>query len=361
MIIANHTIRPLFLASALCLALMWLSDCARTAGGAGRAAEPGFLANDQILRVYWTYGKSRSPLTEKALVGEDSVWKARSYDSVNYHIETKKGNDGKKVNVGLHAGRIKYELFGVISGNEVVFERPLKEYELTKSELMRMPLPETTCTPVEESVPAAPIAYGKLADARDGKRYRTVEIGGKTWMAENLNYKTGNSWCYENDDFYCVKYGRLYDWETAMTACPSDWHLPTNEEWNDLLTVTGGKSDTVNVSGIDFVGWKGATKLKAKRGWNNYQGKCGNGTDDYGFAALPGGHHYPGDVFGNAGSHGYWWTATGDCTEFAYFRGMHSDDDYVSEYFFELSDASSVRCVGNTSPNPAKEPSHDNP
>jgi len=64
------------------------------------------------------------------------------------------------------------------------------------------------------------------------------------------------------------------------------------------------------------------TKLKATSGWNEYQGKSGNGTDDYGFAALPGGngnYQYTGYLyFGNIGYGGSWWVTTNNSVSFRY-------------------------------------------
>jgi len=104
---------------------------------------------------------------------------------------------------------------------------------------------------------------------------------GKTWMTENLNIATTESWCYNDSPDSCVKYGRLYTWSAAMLACQSiGWRLPDTSDWNKLVDAVGG--------------------------WNN----DGNGTDKYGFSALPGGgRSYKGHFFG-AGDCGLWWMAT---------------------------------------------------
>jgi len=144
------------------------------------------------------------------------------------------------------------------------------------------------------------IQYGSLTDSRDGKVYKTVVIGDQTWMAENLNYAEGGK-CYgEGNQNYtpdevqtnCDTYGRLYNWTAAMNACPDGWHLSSDEEWEVLVTT---------VSGAGGAG----TRLKSTTGWpgNN------NGTDDYGFSALPGGY-VASTVFTSAGQVGKWWTAT---------------------------------------------------
>jgi len=124
---------------------------------------------------------------------------------------------------------------------------------------------------------------GTFTDSRDGKKYGTVKIGSQTWMAENLNYNADGSECKDNNEANCTKYGRLYNWSTAKTACPSGWHLPSREEWRVLVDFAGG-------------GEIADKKLKASSGWND---EAGNGTDTYGFAALPSSAYHEGRC-------GYW-------------------------------------------------------
>jgi hypothetical protein len=57
-----------------------------------------------------------------------------------------------------------------------------------------------------------------LKDLRDGKTYRTTNIGGRVWMAENLNYETPNSYCYNDSAEYCETYGRLYTIAAAVDS-----------------------------------------------------------------------------------------------------------------------------------------------
>jgi len=193
------------------------------------------------------------------------------------------------------------------------------------------------------------ITFGTLRDPRDGKKYVTTVIGGRTWMAKNLNYQpqSGNSWCYDNYNPNCDKYGRLYDFRTAAAVCPSGFHLPSREEWDTLVAAAGGDKTA-------------GKKLRARSGWN--WDKDSNGTDDYGFSALPGGARnimpMPGSgnhdlfgVFGGIGNHGNWWTRSrsteADGDGVAYYRNMGLGDGRLYDNIHGLDNAFSVRCVAD--------------
>ena len=155
----------------------------------------------------------------------------------------------------------------------------------------------------------------KITDA-DGNMYTSVTIGNQEWMTENLkttkysdgstipkvtdvkqweSLKTG-AWChYDNDNQYEITYGKLYNWYAVNTGklCPTGWHVPSDPEWTVLM-------DYLSDNGL-----REAVALKSRSGWD-YNG---NGTDDYGWNALPGsGRIYYG--FNYIGGLGYWWSST---------------------------------------------------
>ena len=169
------------------------------------------------------------------------------------------------------------------------------------------------------------------------KTYKTTKIGTQTWLAENLNYEAEGSVCYENNLANCAKYGRLYNWETAMKVCPKGWHLPSNAEWDKLYRFVDGDKGTKS----PYESETACKYLKAKSGWNKY----GNGTVNYGFSALPGGYGNSDGSFTNVGYSGYWWSASENSSDYAYTRSMSYYNDYAywdinyKDYLF------SVRCI----------------
>jgi len=181
-----------------------------------------------------------------------------------------------------------------------------------------------------------------FTDSRDGKKYRTVVIGKQTWMAENLNYNASGSKCYDNKPANCDKYGRLYNWETAMKVCPKGWHLPSNAEWDVLYRYVDGTSDTES----PYESRTAGKFLKAKIGWNDDdEGKSGNGTDVYGFSALPGGGGTSDDFFDCVGDYGVWWSTFKYNANDAYRRIIYRGSDYAYGQNQNKSFLHSVRCL----------------
>jgi len=173
------------------------------------------------------------------------------------------------------------------------------------------------------------VSYDSITDPRDSKTYKTVVIGTQTWMAENLNFVTDTgSWCYNNKKNNADRYGRLYNWQTALIVCPEGWHLPSDAEWNALT---------------NFIGTDPGKKLKAKTGWESK----GHGTDDFGFMAMPAGSMGNNEVFSNLGFFANWWTATENLPFNAWGRNLCTYDSRITRYAHYKSDAFSVRCVKN--------------
>ena len=216
---------------------------------------------------------------------------------------------------------------------------------------------KSSSSAIQSAVDPSTVTEGTITDTRDSKIYKTVTIGTQTWMAENLNFETDNSYCWNDSAEYCSKYGRLYLWSAAMDSagiwssngsgcgcrgdhcsptypvrgvCPRGWHLPTGTEFQTLVSVVGGQS----IAG---------KMLKSTEGWYN----SGNGTDAFFFSALPAGYRT------NLGSYFYtmyhsadfWTSSKGGST--CNVRNMHLDHDYedasINNQF--ANSALSVRCI----------------
>jgi uncharacterized protein (TIGR02145 family) len=202
------------------------------------------------------------------------------------------------------------------------------------------------------------IIYGSFADSRDGRNYRTIMIGTRIWMAENLNFAADGSICYDNNPANCAVYGRLYDWATVMGfeascnssscanlagtphqgICPPGWHVPIDEEWQELIR----QVDPNAIGSLDNVA---GSRLKSRNGWF----LSGSGTDEFGFSALPGGGSNDGSFWGG-GSSGFWWSATEDGAGDARYRDMQWQFDNVDWYWGSKAGLFSLRCLQDVSP-----------
>ncbi|HYC83898.1 MAG TPA: FISUMP domain-containing protein, partial [Chryseosolibacter sp.] len=86
--------------------------------------------------------------------------------------------------------------------------------------------------------------YGTFTDARDGQTYRTIKIGNQVWLAENLNFDSGEGrYCYGNEAGNCTSHGSLYTWEAALNAVPDGWHMPSKSEYETLINYLGNSEE----------------------------------------------------------------------------------------------------------------------
>jgi len=226
---------------------------------------------------------------------------------------------------------------------------------------------------------------GETVTDINGNVYPTIWIKGQNWMAEALKcdkydteseaYKAGiksiptsegmvyspyfvnaadtlnwitSEYADKLSSEQVAKLGYLYNWAAAVGVtdgneeseefdgfrqgvCPNGWHVPTATEWKDLVAYIG-KATTVG------------TNLKSTSGWYN----DGNGTDDYGFAALPSSSGY-GNGITNVGYIASFWSTTTDATSVESatsrsisFSGTSLDENISTKYY-----AQSVRCLKN--------------
>jgi uncharacterized protein (TIGR02145 family) len=203
-----------------------------------------------------------------------------------------------------------------------------------------------------------------IYDRRDKRYYKTVRIGDQWWMAENLAYlpKVSPPYNYSGNDYYYYVYdymgfnakeaklessyhdfGVLYNWSAAMNSCPEGWHVPTDDEWKKLEIFLGMNEEALE--GIKYRGTSQGKMLKSIDGWSDDN----NGTDDYGFNALPAGMRYLTGAFDYIGDFAYFWSSTDLNDRYARFRMLFGDSTgiYRNATFKEFG--LSVRCVKNSS------------
>ena len=173
------------------------------------------------------------------------------------------------------------------------------------------------------------VACGQsFTDPRDGQAYKIVQIGNLTWFAQNLNYEVDGSVCPEGDSRNCDKYGRLYTWEVAQNVCPEGWLLPDRSDLAKLVVQAGGESQAGDA-------------LKATDGWF----KKGNGSDAFGFKALPAGFRSVEGAYDGIGGYAYFWSATETLDGLAYYLFLDFSSKAAGLNAFGKGDFRSVRCI----------------
>ncbi|PWJ53757.1 uncharacterized protein (TIGR02145 family) [Fibrobacter sp. UWR4] len=103
-----------------------------------------------------------------------------------------------------------------------------------------------------------------VSDRSINKIYKTIQIGNKIWLAENLQSESKQGVCYDKQDSNCINMGWLY--RTDVPGCPGDFTYPTQEDWEYLFYIA-----------------KNMKSLRSKDLWDNA------GTDEFGFNLLPAG------------------------------------------------------------------------
>jgi uncharacterized protein (TIGR02145 family) len=189
---------------------------------------------------------------------------------------------------------------------------------------------------------------GEMTDARDGQKYKTVKLGNQTWFAQNLNYETDTSWCYEDNPAMCETYGRLYTWDEALTACPTGWHLPSDQEWATLINYLDPESDP-NAIGpeTEIAGGMMKTTGTLEEGTGLWLSPNVGATNSSGFSAEPGGARWEGGTYLVEHMHAIFWTSTEYDASTVWFRifdyglqSLYRDHSNVTKPM-----GLSVRCV----------------
>jgi len=202
------------------------------------------------------------------------------------------------------------------------------------------------------------LTYGSLNDI-DGNTYKTIQIGSQTWMAENLRttkYRNGTiipqindniAWqndinggwnFYNNNSNNNYPYGKLYNWYAVANSnkiCPEGWHIPTDNEWNILI------------SGLSIAGGKLKSVGTKESGTGLWAAPNSGATNSSGFSGLPGGNLYP--FIGNGsylskGYFGFWWTPSGNPITNA-CRGLYFDSEVTTPNVDAKNSGYSVRCI----------------
>lgn len=202
------------------------------------------------------------------------------------------------------------------------------------------------------------IEYGGMTDDRDGQVYKTVEICDEdkslcqTWMAENLNFKSAKSYCYDDVDANCAVAGRLYVWDSASEACPEGWHLPTDQEFETLFKMVEPDFERETSGYVNSA--VAGTKLKSKEGWMLYK-DVPAGSDDYGFSAIPAGIRDGSGVSRGVDEATGFWSSTMEMDGYATEVALENEKGGVYVALNRTNVGLSVRCILST-PAPIEEP-----
>jgi uncharacterized protein (TIGR02145 family) len=154
------------------------------------------------------------------------------------------------------------------------------------------------------------------------KDFPSITIGNQTWMTQNWDYKTPKSFYFDNDSATNYKYGRLYFFSNATAAAPPGWHLPTLDEWQELINHFGG-NEIALTSLLDG----GTSGINLLYGGN----KSANIS--------------PTDIFNFKGEWGFYWTSTTDGDQTAYAIHFEKGKPAITTTTYRRANGFSVRYI----------------
>jgi uncharacterized protein (TIGR02145 family) len=182
---------------------------------------------------------------------------------------------------------------------------------------------QLACSKEDSIVQLQPSPDSLFTDV-EGNIYKVKKIGSNYWMIENFRaVKNANGqdmnevYVYDNNISNTSGYGRLYTWNAAVLATPTGWHLPTKEEWEELINAQGG----THVAG-------GNLKETGTSHWNSPNTGA---TNSSGLAAVGSGFRGPDGIYYDLGKHGsYWGTANSAQDPFCVYI-YHNSVNVISE------------------------------
>jgi uncharacterized protein (TIGR02145 family) len=249
------------------------------------------------------------------------------------------------------------------------------------------------------------LTFNQYAFEANGKRFNPSDNGilaiGSYWCPAISNAT------YSGDQNTCNIYGALYTWETAMMVdgkyadetrtssawdeswvssyyytsgapgstpnadrnnarggtnikgggrgiCPLGWHIPTLNEWAVLLdNVEGNTTFTINQTGPGCWGSNAGIKLKSSAtytdidpGEGSWVNATNSGTDDFGFAVLPGGDVRPSSLTYHArGTCALIWTSAVGSSNNAVYKQFNASAACALTYISSRWYGENVRCI----------------
>ena len=178
---------------------------------------------------------------------------------------------------------------------------------------------------------------GLLTDKRANQTqtYPAIKVNGKWWMAKNLNIHTSNSFSYDNKNQNTALHGRLYTWDSAITACPAGWQLPTLEDWESLI------------EHFASVGDNNSFMPKSKKRREAYKKLITEGNS--GFNATLSGQRKRNEKFDNLNNRGIYWTITpkskNKAWNFTFNVNPLNDEFHINRFVNNKDFAHSCRCI----------------